>query len=93
MNWQNVVGGIARCETFGARPRKKTRTGAQKKGKPEGKNRKNGKGVVLGSSWAAVFCRGNTLELMWCRMWSMRTPDTSRRTKSDEILLVIVEKR
>ena len=53
MNWQNVVGGIARCETFGARPRKKTRTGAQKKGKPEGKNRKNG--------WEQRCCFGQFL--------------------------------
>ena len=85
------VGGIARCETFGAPPWKKTTTAAQKKGQTEGKNDLS-KGVVLGSFWAAVFCWGNTLGLMWYRMWSRRTSDTSRRTKSDEIPLVIVEK-
>ena len=63
-----------------------------KRGKQREKKMDGSQGVVLGSFWAAVLCRGNTLGLMWCRMWSMRTPDTSRRTKSDEILLVIVEK-
>jgi len=76
------VGGIARCEIFGD---------VQQQHK-KGENRGEKNGVVLGSFWAAAFCRGNTLGLMWYRMWSRRTPDASRRTKSDEILLVIVEK-
>ena len=80
---------------LGHAPEERQEQEHKKRGKRREKTGKmdGSKGVVLGSSWAAVFCRGNTLGLMWCRMWSTRTPDTSRRTKSDEILLVIVDKR